>query len=140
MRGCGTNTLTPSVPSSECVCVCACVCACVCVRVCVCVCVCVSLSPSPCRVLHQNHYDVLGLKKDCSAREVKHQFIRLSKEVSNNINELPLVLYYCWFTYFYSEVLIHHTLYTKVIYLQCYVTIPFQFHHIFIVTPSYIIH
>lgn len=41
----------------------------------------VHLLISPCRVLHQNHYEVLGLKKDCTATEVKDQFISLSKEV-----------------------------------------------------------
>ena len=35
----------------------------------------------PCRMLHQNHYEVLGLEKTCSPADIREQFIRLSKEV-----------------------------------------------------------
>ncbi|KAG0725712.1 DnaJ-like protein 60 [Chionoecetes opilio] len=38
------------------------------------------------RVPRQNHYDILGLKKDCTAVEVKDQFIRLSKECHPDTN------------------------------------------------------
>lgn len=39
-----------------------------------------------CRIVQQNHYEVLGLKKDCTATEVKEQFIRLSKEYHPDTN------------------------------------------------------
>ncbi|KAK8395684.1 hypothetical protein O3P69_005644 [Scylla paramamosain] len=38
------------------------------------------------RILHQNHYEVLGLEKTCSPVEIREQFIRLSKECHPDTN------------------------------------------------------
>ena len=47
----------------------------------------------PCRMLHQNHYEVLGLEKTCSPADIREQFIRLSKEVCGaSVQELMLTL------------------------------------------------
>ncbi|XP_050082000.1 dnaJ-like protein 60 isoform X3 [Anopheles aquasalis] len=45
-----------------------------------------SIRQSNCRYAHRNHYAVLKLQPDCSAREVRAAFIQLSKELHPDAN------------------------------------------------------